>query len=77
MPDQSNFEILNKEIQEVLKQLGRGIGQQLPKNWGFTLMLFSYKGPELFYISNANREDMIKTMHEFIDKLKEDSSSKG
>lgn len=33
---------------------------------GFTLMIFSFNGPEFTYISNARRDDMIKTMQEFI-----------
>ena len=54
-------------IQELLNQIGKGIGQRLPKNWGFSLMLFPFNESSLFYISNARREDMLKTMEEFIE----------
>ena len=66
------YEVKNKPIQDLLKALATLIAHAMPKDWGFTLMLFKY-GPEgdLFYISSAVREDMIKTMEEFIKKQKE------
>ncbi len=54
-------------IKELLNQIGKGIGQRLPKNWGFALMLFPFNEHTFFYISNARREDLIKTMEEFIE----------
>lgn len=33
---------------------------------GAALFLFSFEGKELTYVSNANREDMVKTLIEFI-----------
>ena len=41
----------------------------MPPNVGFTLLLFDF-GAEgnMAYISTANRDDMIKAMHEFIEK---------
>lgn len=33
---------------------------------GFALFLFSFAGSELTYISNADRPNMIKVMHEFL-----------
>lgn len=33
---------------------------------GFTLFIFSFGGAELTYISNAERPEMIKVLHEFI-----------
>lgn len=45
----------------------------MPDGWGFTLLMFNYGvgeklGDGLFYLSSANREDMIATMREFIAK---------
>jgi hypothetical protein len=51
-------------------KIGRLIGGQMPKGWGFTLILSSYgeKG-FLTYISNIQRDGMIKTLRETADQL--------
>jgi len=36
------------------------------KRLGFALFIFSFEGGELTYISNAEREQMVKTLAEFI-----------
>ena len=38
------------------------------KRYGFTLFLFSFDGPELTYISNAQREDMVKAVQEWLNR---------
>lgn len=45
-------------------QLGKGLN-------GFCLMLYSFNGPELTWISNGNREDMVKIMREFVQRLED------
>lgn len=64
-----NFEVRSSEIENLLRDLGRKISKDMPIGWGFTLFIFSY-GPNgsLFYLSSANREDMIETMKEFLRK---------
>lgn len=71
MQPDKNYEAFNEEIEVLLKEIGHLIGGKLPKGWGFNLMLFDFgnKG-NLFYISNAERQDVIKTMREFIKKYK-------
>lgn len=63
-----DYEVHNPRIQKVLQKLGRWIKDVLPPGWGFTLLLFEFNKESLFYISNANRDDMIATMKEFIAK---------
>jgi hypothetical protein len=56
------------DIQTKLKTLAAFIKDDyLPEGWGFTLLLFSYseKG-SLFYISSAERSDVLNVMREFI-----------
>lgn len=55
------------DIQTKLKELAAFIKDDLPEGWGFTLLLFSYgeKG-SLFYISSAERADVLNVMREFI-----------
>lgn len=56
-------------IKSILNDLGGVVGRALPDGWGFVLLLFTYgEGGSLFYISSANREDVIATMKEFIRK---------
>lgn len=63
------YNIRNPEIEALLRKLGNRIGAKLPKNWGFTLLLFEYgDGKSLFYISSAERDDIIKMMKEFISR---------
>jgi hypothetical protein len=69
-----NFEIRNEEIEGLLKEIGSLIDGALHKfpDYGFTLMLFTYgEGGELFYISSAQRKDMIRAMQEFQQKFGE------
>lgn len=37
---------------------------------GFALLIFSFDGPELTWLSNAEREDMIRLLDEILLKMK-------
>lgn len=55
------------EIRPLLNDLGVRIGSELPNGWGFNLMLFEFgEAGSVFYISSANREEVITLMREFI-----------
>ena len=55
------------EVKELLNSIGNIIGPQLPKGWGFTLLIFTFgEGGTMTYISNAERESMIEAMNEFM-----------
>lgn len=70
----ADFEIENTEIQTILNDMGKSIASGLPKGWGFNLLIFSFgEGGSTFYISNAQRADMISTMKEFIEKQETES----
>lgn len=57
----------NPEIEALLKDLGHMLGDKCPPGWGFCLQLFTFgPGGALFYISNAQRADMLNTMKEFL-----------
>lgn len=56
-------------IRPILQALGQHIGTVVPDGWGFNLLMFQFgEGGSLFYISNAQREDVLATMKEFIRK---------
>lgn len=52
------------------REIGHQIGGAVGKGNGFALLLFSFDGPEMTWISNANRDDMIKVLDEFKAALK-------
>lgn len=66
-----DYEINNPEVQAVMRKLAEKIGDVMPENYGFTLFIFGLNNQDLFYISNADRESMIRTMQEFIQKYRE------
>jgi hypothetical protein len=73
--EQSSYNVRHPDVEHALRNIAGGIKPQLPDGFGFTLMIFSYgqtglKGEgaagSMFYISSAQRADMIKAMKEFI-----------
>lgn len=65
----ADYQIENAEIEGLLNEIGKSLGKKMPKGWGFNLLLFSFgEGGAMFYISNAQRPDMIAAMKEFIGK---------
>lgn len=65
-----NFDVRNPEIENILRKLGHSIEDKLPKGWGFALNIFEYGTPNNpgsnFYISSADRQDVIRMLKEFI-----------
>jgi hypothetical protein len=69
---QTNFEIRNAEAEALLQDIGSLLKKATDgTGFGFTLMIFSFNGPEMFYCSNAERESMIQAMQEFQAKFRE------
>lgn len=67
----NSYNIRNDEIEAVLRKLANQLKEQMPEGWGFTLQIFSYgENGVNFYISTANRDDMIRLMQEFINREK-------
>lgn len=66
------YEVENEKIQKLLLELGRKIKDGMPEGYGFTLLIFGFSpNDELFYLSSAQRQDMVRTMREFIQKFGE------
>jgi hypothetical protein len=63
------YEVDVPEVEAKLKKWGRIIAKDLPQPYGFTLFFFTFgEGGNMFYLSNARRQEMIQTMREFIQK---------
>lgn len=63
----------NREEQaaNALQAIAKDIKEKLPENMGFALLTYEFgEGDDkrMMYISNSNREDVIKAMLEFVDK---------
>lgn len=56
--------------EKVCRDLGRLIGDRMVPGWGFALVLFTF-GDDGFatYISNADRDGMIKALRECADTI--------
>lgn len=74
MPD-NKFEI--QSLNEKLQDIAEKVKEELPKDTGFAILCFPfYTNGRLFYISNANRDDVAKVMKEWIDKVNQDNFGK-
>lgn len=63
----------NREEQaaNALQAIAKDIKEKLPEGMGFALLTYEFgEGDDkrMMYISNSNREDVIKAMLEFVDK---------
>lgn len=64
-----NFEIKNADIESRLRDIGETLKKRVPEGMGFTVLMFDYgAGGAMFYLSSAQRADMINSMKEFIKK---------
>jgi len=59
---------LEDEARKLGRVLDDVLNPQKPRTTGFALLLFSFDGPELTWLSNAAREDMLSALQEFMQK---------
>ena len=61
------------EVKKKLQMIAGKVSAELPKGYGFCLLTFGFNGigKEMMYVSNANREDIVEAMKEWIEKTKE------
>jgi len=58
-------------MKELMQQTARAVEEQLPEGTGFFVLAFNFwaaPGAPAQYVSNARREDVIKAMHEFLER---------
>lgn len=64
---------------DMLQEIAKDIEKKLPTGMGFALLAFEFgdeEGRKMLYVSNANREDITKSMIEFIGKTGNDNFGK-
>ena len=60
-----------QQVNDVLQEIAKDIKEKLPEKMGFTLLAYEFgdiDDRKMMYISNSNREDVLKAMLEFVDK---------
>lgn len=60
-----------KQANDALQVIAKEIKERLPEKMGFALLAYEFGDAEdrkMMYISNSNREDVLKAMSEFVDK---------
>ena len=60
----------DKLIEGKMQNIARSVDNEIPDNYGFIVMVFPFNKTDgrLIYASNANREDVVDCMKEFIKK---------
>lgn len=68
------MEIKEEYIKGELQDIAKNIDKKLPEGYGFALLTFKFNADpdtsELMYVANANRQDIVKAMEEWIEKTK-------
>lgn len=61
-----------EHIKGKLQNIAQNIDKELPEGFGFALLTFKFNAEpdtsDLMYVSNANRQDIVKAMKEWIEK---------
>ena len=55
----------------IMQDIAKDISQKLPEGMGFTLLAYEFgevDDKKMLYVSNSNREDVLKAMLEFVNK---------
>jgi hypothetical protein len=63
---------MDEAIIQTANKIGGLIGASLPPQWGFALLIFPFGESEgrMNYISNANRETMLRSLEELVANMK-------
>lgn len=56
-------------VKSKMQTIARKVDEELPKGYGFIVLGFKFDDAgEMIYVSNTDRQDVVKAMKEFIDK---------
>lgn len=60
-----------QEVSGMLQEIAKEIRDKLPEKMGFALLTYEFGDEDyrrMLYVSNSNREDVLRVMLEFVDK---------
>lgn len=64
----------NELVKSKMQRIARKVDEELPSGYGFAVLVFNFgegKDNEMMYVSNADRQDIVKAMEEWIEKTKD------
>jgi hypothetical protein len=66
------YEVRDPEVEARLREIAKLLAaatKDIPggRRYGFMLMIFCFDAPETFYMSNANRDDVVQVLKDWID----------
>jgi len=66
---------MDKAIRAQANNIGKLIGDSLPKGWGFALLIFPYeeKDGRMNYISNSERSTMLTALKELVAHMEKEA----
>ena len=62
---------MNELVKGKMQKIARKVDEELPNEYGFVVLTFNFGegiDNEMMYVSNANRQDIVKAMKEWIEK---------
>lgn len=62
---------MNELVKGKMQKIARKVDEELPNGYGFVVLTFNFGegiDNEMMYVSNANRQDIVKAMKEWIEK---------
>lgn len=65
---------MNEFVKSKLHKIAKKVDEELPNGYGFVVLAFNFgegKDNEMMYVSNADRQDIVKAMKEWIKKTEE------
>ncbi len=65
----------NEVVKNKMQKIAKKVDEELPEGYGFVVLTFNFgkgKDNEMMYVSNANRQDIVKAMKEWINKTEND-----
>lgn len=65
---------MNEFVKSKMQKIAKKVDEELPIGYGFVVLAFNFgegKDNEMMYVSNANRQDIVKAMKEWIKKTEE------
>ena len=65
---------MNELVKGKMQKIARKVDEELPNGYGFVVLTFNFGegiDNEMMYVSNANRQDIVKAMKEWIEKTEQ------
>lgn len=62
---------MNEFVKSKMQKIAKKVDEELPNGYRFVVLAFNFgegKDNEMIYVSNANRQDIVKAMKEWIEK---------